>query len=149
MENVRKYIKLYLATSNKMLDKKIASPYYDDHQIFSKKLAAIKLIRKIVNLNKPIYTGFSVLDLSKLLMYSFHYNYIVKKYGTKAKLCLTDTDSLLYDIKTYDIYDDMLMDIELFDTSGYNSDHKLYSTANKKVYCIKSTQRNNGGIAQV
>ena len=66
-------------------------------------------------------------------MYRFHYDYIVKKYGTKAKLCLTDTDSLLYDIETDDVYTDMLDDIELFDTSGYPNDHPLYSISNKKA----------------
>ena len=77
--------------------------------------------------------GFAILDLSKVLMYQFHYEYMKPKYDCNAKLLFTDTDSLCYEIKTNDIYHDMLEDKELFDTSEYAQDHPLYSIGNKKV----------------
>ena len=79
-------------------------------------------------LNKPIQVGFSILDLSKTLMYEFHYDYIKEKYP-EAKLLFTDTDSLCYHISTKD----MEQDAHLFDTSDYPKDHILHSTVNKKV----------------
>ena len=66
-------------------------------------------------------------------MYDFHYGYIKQKYGDKAQLCFTDTDSLLYDIETADIYQDMAKDADKFDTSDYPTDHFLHSVVNKKV----------------
>ena len=74
------------------------------------------------------------MDLSKVLMYSFHYDYIKKNYpGEFSKLLFTDTDSLTYKIYTEDIYDDMLKNSQLFDFSGYNPNHKCFSLDNKKV----------------
>ncbi|KAK3718086.1 hypothetical protein QZH41_015140, partial [Actinostola sp. cb2023] len=84
-------------------------------------------------LNRPIYVGFCILDLSKTLMYDFHYNVIKQKYGNNATLLVTDTDSLCYNIKTEDIYEDMYEDLDLYDTSEYPRDHVLHSTVNKKV----------------
>ena len=69
-------------------------------------------------LNRPIYVGTAILDLPKLLMYDFHYNYMLKKYDKKnIKLMFTDTDSLFYEIKTDDVYKDLFQDKELFDNS--------------------------------
>ena len=64
-----------------------------------------------VELNKPIYCGAAILDLSKLLMWEFHYNHIKKIYGSKAKLLFTDTDSFCYEITTKDIYKDMELSV--------------------------------------
>ena len=86
-----------------------------------------------LKLNKPIYVGFSILEMSKVLMYRFHYEKIKARYGENAKPLFTDTDSLCYEIKTEDIYHDMAEELEEYDTSEYPSDHALYSVANKKV----------------
>ena len=86
--------------------------------------------------NKPVYVGQAILDLSKTLMFDFHYNYIQKKYSNKAELMFTDTDSLLYHITTDDFYKDISKDIKTkFDTSDYPSDHKseILTGVNKKV----------------
>ena len=82
--------------------------------------------------NRPLYVGFSVLDISKLIMYRFHYGFTMNSYGSRARLCMTDTDSLLYDIRTDDVYKDMGEHLELFDTSEYPKAHPCYSETNKK-----------------
>lgn len=85
-------------------------------------------------LDKPIYTGFTVLELSKLKMYNFHYHHMMEKYGPeKAKLLFTDTDSVTYHITTEDLYEDMKQELHLYDTGNYPQDHFLFSTVNKKV----------------
>ena len=72
-----------------------------------------------VTMNKPIYLGQAILDLSKIIMYEFHYDYMIPKYGDKLKLCYIDTDSFIYDIETEDFYKDIANDVEKrFDTSG-------------------------------
>ena len=71
--------------------------------------------------NKPVYLGMSTLDLSKTLMYDFHYQYIKKKYGSKANMLFTDTDSLCYEIETGDFFKDISADAqEKFDTSNFS-----------------------------
>ena len=100
--------------------KLFAKTNYDKCTIFSEDLIAVHMKKTKIKFNKPIYTGMSVLDLSKTLMYDFHYNYIKGKYGEKAKLLFTDTDSLEYEIETKDFYKDISPDVEtLFDTSNY------------------------------
>ena len=82
-------------------------------------------------LNKPIYVGFSILDLSKFLMYKFHYEYIQYKFN--ATLLFTDTDSLVYEIKKVDVYENFYQDKDLFDFSEYSSNSKFFDQTNKKV----------------
>lgn len=140
MENVLKRRNIELVTTAKKYGKLVDKPSYKRDTPFIKNgeedecLIAVELERTKVMLKKPIYTGFSVLHLSKLLMYQFHYDYILPKYGVdRVKLLFTDTDSLTYLIFTEDIYKDMKEEQHLFDTSDYPKDHFLYSIENKKV----------------
>jgi hypothetical protein len=133
MENVRAYIDLKLVTDEKKFNKFVASPLFQESHPFNEHLIGLSMRRESVILNKPIYAGFSILDISKLWMYTFHYRYMVEKYGSNCRLMLTDTDSLLYEIKTEDFYEDILPDLDThFDMSDYPAAHKCYSGWNKK-----------------
>jgi hypothetical protein len=89
--------------------------------------------KSYIILNKPIYVGSAVLDLSKLWMYQYWYDYIKPEYGEKVNLLYTDTDSLVYEVETADIYADMAKNADLFDFSNYPKDHQLFNTENKAV----------------
>ena len=109
---------------------------FDRATIFDEHLVAIHMKKTEVYFNKPIYVGQAILDLSKTLMFDFHYNYIKKKYGQKAELLMTDTDSLMYLIQTDDVYDDIKHDVKKkFDTSNFPDNHPsgIKSGANEKV----------------
>ena len=84
-------------------------------------------------MNRPVYTGMCVLDLPKTLIYDFYYNHLEPKYGLNCQLLYTDTDSLLLDIKTEDVYKDMGENLDYYDTSDFPKDHPLHSQMNKKV----------------
>ena len=84
-------------------------------------------------LNKPIYCGVSILDLSKTLMYDFYYNRLKREYADRVNLLYTDTDSLLLSVRTDDVYDDMKKSSHEYDLSNYDSAHHLYDATNKKV----------------
>ena len=137
MENLRKRVDIKLVrsdgTENEKIRKIIAKPNFNRRVKFSNELSAIHVNKTKLTLNKPIYVGFSVLDLSKLLMYDWYYNKLKKKYGENCTLLYTDTDSLLVDIKTNDIYKDMSETKEDYDFSDYPKDHKLHDESNKKV----------------
>ena len=114
MDNLRKRISVNNA---KDYVKCISKPSFVSQKTFSKTFFAIHEIKPVLTLNKPVYVGFSILDLSKLLMYELHYKYIKSKFDTK--LLFTDTDSLLYEIKTEDVYEDFYQDKNWFDFSDY------------------------------
>ena len=133
METVRKHKHIELCHAQKRLLKLTAKPTYKSSKTFTEDLVAVELTKAQVKLCKPSYTGMCILDLSKLAMYDFYYNYLKKKYGEKMQLQMTDTDSLLYYCETPDIYKDMKEHLDLFDTSDYPKDNPLYSETNKKV----------------
>ncbi|KAG8233740.1 hypothetical protein J437_LFUL003810 [Ladona fulva] len=133
MENVRKRINLELVTSEKRLDKLISKSTFLDRTIFTESLVAVHLRKSIIKMNKPIYIGFCVLYLSKTLMYDFHYRVMLPKYKTRLSLAYTDTDSFIYSIKMNDINEDMLDNLDMFDTSNYPKEHLCYSDKNKKI----------------
>ena len=132
MENLRKRSNIQLVTNPEKMERLAARPTYISHKIFHENLVAVHSKQTKLLLNKPSYVGMCILELSKTLMYDFHYNYIKKKYP-EAQLLFTDTDSLCYHIKTEDIYSDFFADRELFDNSDYPSDSKFYFSENKKV----------------
>ena len=134
MENVRKHVNIELVNSDRRLKQLTARPVFHRMNIISKDLCAVRTLRTSVKLNKPIYVGFSILDLSKLLMYDFHYSVIKERYGNFAQLCFTDTDSLFYHVLTDDIYSDMSGEqAELhYDFSDYPTNHALHSIKKQK-----------------
>ena len=126
MENIRNRVDIHLVTDEKQASKFISKPSYQHRTIFCDNLAAIHMKKTHLVFNKPVYLGMCILDLSKTLMYEFHYNYIKPKYGEKAKLLFTDTDSLMYEIETNDFYKDISPDVrDKFDTSNYPKDHGI------------------------
>ena len=102
------------------------------HKIFDNDLVAIHKNKVTLMLNKPAYIGICILELSKVLMYEFHYDYIENKYGNNSRLLFTDIDSLMYEIKTEDVYEDFRNDKEMFDCSYYSAKSK-YVDSNKLV----------------
>jgi hypothetical protein len=143
LENVRGRKKIDLVTTTQRSRKLVASPAFKRFTIFNEGLVAVERTANCIFLNKPIYAGFTVLELSKLLMYNFHYNIIKKQYGPRAALLFTDTDSLCYEIETEDVYDDMSHHMEEYDTSDYPSNHPLYSTNNKKKIGLFKDEMNS------
>ena len=133
MENLRKRVDVRLITDDKKLLKMASKPTYVSSKIFNNDLVAVNKIKETITLNKPAYVGMCILDISKTLMYNFHYNYIKKKYGDKAKLLFTDTDSLTYEIETEDVYQDFWNDKEKFDFSEYPKSSLFFDETNKKV----------------
>ena len=136
IENIRKRQNIELVDNRKKAAKLSCRPNFDRATIFDKNLIAVHMKKTEVYFNKPVYVGQAILDLSKTLMFDFHYNYIKKKYGNKAELLFTDTDSLMFQIYTDDFYKDISHDIlTKFDTSDYPPDHEsgIPTGVNKKV----------------
>ena len=94
---------------------------------------ALHKVKETLTLNRPAYVGMCILDLSKTLMYDFHYNYIRKKYNNRATLLFTDMDSLTYKIEAKDVYKDFWNDKDMFNNSNYQESSPYYCNANKKV----------------
>ena len=117
MENLRKRINVELIINTKDYVKCVSRPRFISQKIFSKNGVAIHKIEPVLTLNKTIYVGFSIPELSKSSMYEFHYKYIKNKFD--AKLLFTDRDSLVYEIKTEDVSEDFYLDKDLFDFSDY------------------------------
>ena len=133
MENLRKRVDVRLVTNEKKLLKMASKPTFVFSKIFNENLVAVHKIKEVLTLNRPAYVGMCILDLSKTLMYDFHYNYIKQKYGDKAKLLFTDTDSLTYEIQTEDVYQDFWNDKDRFDNSDYPESSPYFDKTNKKV----------------
>ena len=133
MENVRKRIRFELVNNETRFKKLVNDPTFDNVIPMNDDLCGVMRTKTIVKLDKPITVGMCILDMSKLHMYDFHYNTIKKQYKDRATLLFTDTDSLTYEIKTDDIYDDMSRQKHLYDFSDYPMNHPLYDTTIKKV----------------
>ena len=136
MENIRNRVNVKLVDSGEQFKKLAAKPNYNSRKIFNENLVSVHMKKTSLTMNKPVYLGMSILDLSKTVMYDFHYKYIKPKYGNKAKLLFTDTDSFLYEIQTEDFYKDISGDVkDRFDTSDYPEGHPsgIPTGINKKV----------------
>ena len=136
MENIRNRVNVKLVNTEERLKKLSAKPNYKSCKIFNENLISVHMKKTSLTMNKPVYLGMCILDLSKTIMYDFHYNYIKPKYGAKAKLLFTDTDSFLYEIETEDFYKDISGDVkDRFDTSDYPENHPsgIPTGINKKV----------------
>ena len=123
IENVRNHRDIKLVITNERRDKLVSEPNYHTTTQLSEKLIEIEMKKTVILMNKTIYFGQAILDISKTLMYEFWYDYIKQKYGDKAKLCYMDSFIIL--IKTEDFYKDIASDVDKwFDTSAYNENDK-------------------------
>ena len=104
MENVRKYRYITLVTTDKRRNLLVPKPNYHTTKWFSENLLAIEMKKVKVKMNNPVYLEFSILEISKTIMYEFWYDYMKPKYLDKAKLCYMDTGSFIINIKTEDVY---------------------------------------------
>ena len=104
MENVRKHRDIKLVTTDKRRNQLVSEPNYHTKKCFSENLLAIEMKKAKVKMNKPVYLGFSILEISKTLMYEFWYDYMKPKYDDNVKLCYMDTDRFIMHIKTEDFY---------------------------------------------
>ena len=134
MKNIRKHRNKKLVTNREAYLKAVMKPNFKTGILFGENLMGCKMGKIKVVMNKPVYLGQAILDLSKIVLYEFHYNYMKQKYPEGLTLCYMDTDSLIYDIETDDFYKDIAEDIkDRFDTSGYNPNQSLPVGLNKKV----------------
>ena len=134
MESVRKHRNIKLVTSKEAYLRTVVKPNFKSGVLFGENLMGCEMGNAKVVMNKPVYLGQAILDLSKIIMYEFHYDYMVPKYGKKLNLCYMDTDSLIDNIETKDFYKDIADDVkERFDTSGCLLNRPLPIRLNKKV----------------
>ena len=134
MENVRKHRDIKLVKTDHKRNKLVSEPNYHTMKLISENLSIFEMKKVKVKMKKLIYLGLSILEISKIIMYVFWYDYAKKKYGDMIKLCYMDTDSLIMNIKTKDFYKDIAQDVEeRFDTSNYDVDRPLPKGKNKKV----------------
>ena len=121
MENIRKHRDIKLVTTDKKRSKLVSEPNYHAINLISEDLSIIEMKKTKVKMNKPVYLGLSILEISKILMYEFLYDYMKPKYNDNVRLCYMDTDSFIMNIKTNYFYKDIANDIEnRFDTSNYD-----------------------------
>ena len=131
--NIRKRINVKLINDKGTYLKCVNKPNFISSKIIDKNFAAVHCSKKVLCLNKPIYVGFCILKLSKLLMYKFHYEYVLKTFND-AKLLFTDTDSLIYEISGGNDFEQCFKDKHLFDFNGYSKGSMYYDDFNKKSW---------------
>ena len=149
MENVRKHLDIKLVKTDCKKNKLVSEPNYHTIKLIEENLSIIEITKVKVKMNKPIYLGLSILEISKIIIYEFWYDCIKRKYGDMVKLCYTDTDSLFMTIKTKDFYKDIAQDVqERFDTSNYSVDRPLPKGKNKKVISLMKDELGGGIITE-
>ena len=133
MENIRKHRIIKLVTTDKKRSKLVSEPKYHTMNLISENLSTIEMKKTKVKMNKPIYLGLSILEISKILMYEFWYDYMKPKYNDNVRLCYMDTDSFVMHVKTNDFYKDISDDVDnRFGTSNYEVKRPLPIGKNKK-----------------
>lgn len=137
-EDLRKRVDVRLVTHQPEAERCVAQPNFSGFKIVNDQVTMVKMNKTSIMWRKPTYAGFTILELSKLHMYKFHYEHMIPFYTERdghcrAKLLFTDTDSLCYEIETQDLYADMLKRSDLFDTSDYPQHHPNYSKTNAKI----------------
>ena len=134
MWNIRNHKDIKLTTADKKRSKLVSEPNYHTINLISEDLSIIEMKKTKVKMNKPIYLGLSILEISKILMYEFWYDYMKPKYGNDVKLCYMDRDNFIMNIKTNDFYEDIANDVEnRFDTSNDEVNRPLPMGKNKKI----------------
>ena len=134
MENIRKHRDIKLLKTDKKRSKLVSERNYHTINLISEDLSVIEMKKTKVKMNKPIYLGSSILEISKTLMYEFWYDCMKPKYNDNVKLCYMDTDSFIMNIKKNDFYKDISNDVEnRFDTSNYEVNRPLPTEKNKKI----------------
>ena len=133
MENFKNGIDVKPVSKKKDYMKWTSKSSYMSQKIFDNDLVAIHKSKVTLTLNKPAYIGKYNLELNKLLMYKFHYDYIKNKYAINSRLLFSETDSLMYEIKTEDVYQDFSKHKEIFDFSNYSAESKCHNNSNKLV----------------
>ena len=152
MENVRNHRNIRVVTTDKRRSILASEPNYHSSKCISKDLMIMEMKKVEVKMNKPIYLGQAILDISKTLMYEFWYDYIKPKHNEKAKLCYMDNDSFIIHIETEDFYKDIAQDVnKWFDTSGYDKNDKrpLPIGINKKVIGMFKDELNGKIVAKL
>ena len=133
IENIRKHRNIKLVTTNKKRSKLVSEPNLELNLI-SENLSIIEMKKTKIKMNKPNYLGLSILEISKILIYEFWYDYVKPKYNDNVKLCYMDTDSFVMNIRANDFYKDITHDVyNRFDTSSYEVNRPLPTGKNKKV----------------
>ena len=147
MENVRKHRDIKLVKTDHRRNKLVSEPNYHTMKLIDDNLAIIEMRKVKVKMNKPIYLGLSILEISK--MYEFWYDYVKSKYGNRAILCYMDTDSFVINIKTKDFYKVIAENVkERFDTSNYIYDRPLPTGVNTKVVGLMKDELGGGIITE-
>ena len=145
MKNLRNRINVKLVKSEKDYLKCTSKQGYMLHKIFDNNLVAIRKSRLASKLYKHAYTGMCILELNKVWMYKFHYDYIKNKYGNNWRLLFTDTDILMYESKTDNVYEDLSSNKEMFDFRNYSTKSKDYNNSNNLM--IEKMKGETAGVA--
>ena len=142
MENFWNGVDLRLVNDRRKAEKLAVKPNFKPLTIFDEYLVSIHMKRTKLKFNKPVYYGMTIIYLSKILMFDFHYNYIKPKFGENAKLLFTDTDSLCYETQTDDFFKDISKHVDQkFDKSNYPKDHKSGVPTGKKQKSNRDDER--------
>lgn len=129
LENPEKRVDVKIVTNWHRIGKRygagvlIAKPTFESCTIFDSNMAGVQMRKCLIKYDRPCYVGFTVLDLSKTILYEFHYSYMQEKYGNRAFVLYTDTDSLFYQVFCEDFYADMKTDLDRYDTSNFKNNN--------------------------